>query len=128
MARAKTRTHEHLRNRLLMITWVTIALILISTLLVDLIERHAESAEITSVFDAFLFSTSRLLTASSIASPQTDAIRVLELGFDVYAITVVAALAGSFGSFFHARSKQIDADHAAAEAHAAGDGPAPATA
>ena len=32
----------------------------------------------------------------------------LELFFDLWAITVVATLAGSFGAFFHARSKEID--------------------
>jgi hypothetical protein len=33
---------------------------------------------------------------------------VLELFFDIWAITVVATLAGSFGAFFHARSKEMD--------------------
>jgi len=38
----------------------------------------------------------------------------LEIGFDIYAITVVGALAGAFGSFFHRRSQEHDAAKAAA--------------
>ena len=70
--------------------------------------------------DAFLFSVSQLLTASSVASPQTDPIKVLELLFDIYAITVVAALAGSFGAFFHRRNQEQDAAKAAAAAESQG--------
>ena len=108
IARGDTHIHVRFRDRLLAILWVTVALVAISTVAVYLIERNAQGAEIDSLFDAFLFSSSRLLTASSIVDPQTNALQILEVGFDVYAITVVAALAGSFGAFFHARGKQID--------------------
>jgi hypothetical protein len=104
VARGDSATHTHLRNRLLSIIWVTTLLVLIATLIVFFSERHAARAEIHNVFDAFLFSTSQLLTASSVATPTTNTVKVLELFFDIYAITVVAALAGSFGTFFHRRS------------------------
>src|ERR1700759_2758506 len=42
--------------------------------------------------------------------------KVLELVFDLWAITVVASLAGSFGAFFHARSKEMNDEMAKAEA------------
>ncbi|CAN5527063.1 hypothetical protein BH10ACT11_BH10ACT11_15060 [soil metagenome] len=107
VARGDSDTHTHLRNRLLSIIWVTLGLVVIATVIFFFSERNAPRAEINNVFDAFLFSTSQLLTASSVATPTTNTIKVLELFFDIYAITVVAALAGSFGSFFHRRSEEI---------------------
>lgn len=108
MARGKTATHAHLRRRLLAIFMVTAIFALFFTFVVYLTERHAPNTEIHSLFDAFLFSTSQLLTASSVANPATNAGKVIELFFDIYAITVVATLAGSFGAFFHQRSKEMD--------------------
>lgn len=108
MARAQTATHAHLRRRLAIIFAATAVMAVICTLVVYLTEHNAKGTEIHDLFDAFLFSTSQLLTASSVASPATDFGKVLELFFDLWAITVVATLAGSFGAFFHARSKEID--------------------
>ncbi|MCW3067230.1 MAG: uncharacterized protein JWN32_4402, partial [Solirubrobacterales bacterium] len=116
VARGQTRAHEHLRNRLLAIVWITIALDALCTLIVFLTERHASGTQIHDVWDAFLFSTAQLLTASSVASPATDVGKVLELFFDVYAITVVATLAGSFGAFFHRLSQEHEEKCRAEEA------------
>jgi len=107
VARAKTPTHRHLRRRLTIIFAATALMAMISTLVVYFSERHAKGTEIHDLFDAFIFATSQLLTASSVASPATDFGKVLEL-FDLWAITVVATLAGSFGAFFHQRSKEIN--------------------
>jgi hypothetical protein len=108
VVQGQTKTHTHLRRRLLTIFFATAVISLISTLIVYLTERGAEGGEIHNLFDAFLFSTSQLLTASSVATPKTNFGKVLELFFDIWAITVVATLAGSFGAFFHARSKEMD--------------------
>ena len=108
MARGKTATHTHLRRRLLAIFLITAIFAVIFTIIVYFTERHAHHSEIHNLFDAFLFSTSQLLTASSVANPATNVGKVLELFFDIYAIFVVATLAGSFGAFFHARSKEMD--------------------
>jgi len=118
VARARTPTHRHLRRRLTIIFAATALMAMISTLVVYFSERHAQGTEIHDLFDAFIFATSQLLTASSVASPATDFGKVLELFFDLWAITVVATLAGSFGAFFHQRSKEIDGvkDHMLEEA------------
>jgi hypothetical protein len=108
VARAQTPTHAHLRRRLTVIFAATALMAMLSTLVVYFTERHAVGTEIHDLFDAFIFATSQLLTASSVASPQTDFGKVLELFFDLWAITVVATLAGSFGAFFHQRSREID--------------------
>lgn len=108
VARGQTPTHTHLRRRLTIIFTATALMAVLCTLVVYLTERHAQGTEIHDLFDAFIFATSQLLTASSVASPQTDFGKVLELFFDLWALSVVATLAGSFGAFFHARSKEID--------------------
>jgi hypothetical protein len=110
VVQGQTKTHTHLRRRLLTIFTATAVISVICTLIVYLTERGAKGTEIHSLFDAFLFSTSQLLTASSVAAPKTDLGKVLELFFDIWAITVVATLAGSFGAFFHARSKEMDGE------------------
>ena len=115
VARAKTRTHYHLRRRIAIIFGATAVFSVICTLVVYLAEHHAKGTEINSLWESFLFSTSQLLTGSSVANPTTDLGKILELVFDLWAITVVASLAGSFGAFFHARSKEMNLEMEKAE-------------
>jgi hypothetical protein len=112
VARGETDTHVHLRNRLLAILWVTVAVDIVCVVLVYLVERNAKGTDIHNLFDAFLFTTAQLLTASSVAAPTTNFGKVLELFFDLYALSVVATLAGSFGAFFHRRSEEHDKEKA----------------
>jgi heme O synthase-like polyprenyltransferase len=119
VVQGQTKTHTHLRRRLLTIIVLTTIAALICTLIVYFTEHHARHTEIHNLFDAFLFSTSQLLTASSVAAPKTNAGKILELFFDIWAITVVATLAGSFGAFFHARSKEMDEEINRTERHLA---------
>jgi hypothetical protein len=116
VARGSSRTHYHLRHRILIIFGATAVFAVLCTLVIYLAEHGAKGGEIHSLWDSFLFSTSQLLTGSSVATPATDFGKVLELVFDLWAITVVATLAGSFGAFFHARSKEMNEEMAKAEA------------
>jgi hypothetical protein len=116
VARASSRTHYHLRRRIMVIFGATAVFALLSTLVVYLTEHHAKGTEISTLFDSFLFTASQLLTGSSVANPHTDLGKVLELVFDLWAITVVASLAGSFGAFFHARSKEMNLEMEKADA------------
>ncbi|HVW48331.1 MAG TPA: hypothetical protein VHA76_14845 [Solirubrobacterales bacterium] len=116
VARGSSRTHYHLRHRILIIFGATAVFSVLCTLVVYAAEHGAAGTEIHSLWDAFLFSTSQLLTGSSVANPTTNFGKVLELVFDVWAITVVASLAGSFGAFFHARSKEMNEEMEKAEA------------
>jgi hypothetical protein len=110
VARGSTQTHTHLRRRLGIILGATVVFAVLCTLVIYLTEHNAKGTEIHNLFDAFLFATSQLLTGSSVANPATNAGKILELVFDLWAIFVVASLAGSFGAFFHARSKEIDGE------------------
>jgi hypothetical protein len=116
VARGSSKTHYHLRHRILIIFGATAVFALLCTLVIYLTEHGAAGTEIHSLFDSFLFTTSQLLTGSSVANPTTDLGKILELVFDLWAITVVASLAGSFGAFFHARSKEMNEEMARAEA------------
>ena len=116
VARAKTRTHYHLRRRIAIIFGTTAVFAVLCTLVVYVTEHGAKGTEIRSLFDSFLFTTSQLLTGSSVANPTTNAGKILELVFDLWAITVVASHAGSFGAFFHARSKEMNEEMERAEA------------
>jgi hypothetical protein len=116
VARGSSKTHYHLRRRLMIIFGATAVFAVICTLLVYLVEHKAHGGEIRSLWDSFIFTTSQLLTGSSVANPSTNLGKILELVFDLWAITVVASLAGSFGAFFHARSKEMNDEMAKAEA------------
>ena len=116
VVRGSSRTHTHLRRRLLIIFGATAVFAVICTLVVYITEHDANGTEIHTLFDSFLFSASQLLTGSSVANPTTDLGKVLELIFDLWAITAVASLAGSFGAFFHARSKEMNEEMERAEA------------
>ena len=110
VARGSSKTHTHLRRRLAIIFTATAIFAVVCTLVIYLTEHGAKGTQIHNLFDAFLFATSQLLTGSSVANPATNAGKVLELVFDLWAIFVVASLAGSFGAFFHARSKEMDGE------------------
>jgi hypothetical protein len=114
VARADSKTHYHLRRRLAIIFGATAVFAVICTLVVYLAE-HGAGGEIHSLWDSFLFSASQLLTGSSVANPKTNLGKILELVFDLWAIFVVASLAGSFGAFFHARSKELNEEMEKAE-------------
>ena len=75
--------------------------------LIFLFERHAPRTDIKTIGSGLFFSSAQLLSvSSSMTNPLTAAGRILDVGMEAYAITVVAALAGSFGAFFHRRSSE----------------------
>jgi hypothetical protein len=114
VARAETTTHRHLRERLLALLLLTVAVDLVCGVLTFMFERHAAGTDVKSIGSALFFSSTQLLTVSSqMANPLTTAGRILDVAMEAYAITVVASLAGSFGAFFHRRSHERERDEAA---------------
>jgi hypothetical protein len=107
VARGDTDTHRHLRERLVAIMVISVAVDLVCGVLIFMFERHAAGTDVKSIGSALFFSSTQLLTVSSqMANPLTTAGRVLDVLMEVYAITVVTSLAGSFGAFFHRRSHE----------------------
>ena len=99
VARAETVTHEHLRDRLLTAAIATVLVDAIATVAVYLLERHAARTDITSIGSAAFWTTSQLLTVSSaLKNPISGPARLIDVGLELYAITVVATVAGSFAA------------------------------
>lgn len=100
-----TPTHRHFRERLVVLGTVSIAVDLVCAVLGFLFERHEAQTEIHTFGSALFWTSTQLLTVSSnLQNPISAPGRVLDVLMEIYAITVVAALAGSFASFLHRRS------------------------
>ena len=109
VARAATPTHQHLRARLAFVFGATIVLDAIASVLILLFERHAPGTRITTFGDSVFWTSTQLLTVSSqLPNPISSEARVLDIFLQAYAISAVAALAGSFGAFFHRRGMERD--------------------
>ncbi len=106
---AATPRHWHLRERLITIVVTTFVVDAIGSTLMLLFERGASRTEISNVGDSIFWTTAQLLTVSSqMPNPVTTGGRIVDVVLMAYAITVVATLAGSFGSFFQ-RHEHIEA-------------------
>jgi hypothetical protein len=105
IVRGLTGTHRHLRDRLVAIALSVVGVDLVCAVIAYFAERHAPQTEVKSFGSAIFWTSTQLLTVSSqLRNPVTPTGRVLDVFMEAYAITVVATLAGSFGTFFYRRS------------------------
>jgi hypothetical protein len=87
----------------------TIGVDLLCAIAAFLFERHSSETEIKTFGSAFFWTTTQLLTVSSqIKNPISVGGRVLDVFMEVWASTVIAVLAGAFGSFLQKRGEEID--------------------
>jgi hypothetical protein len=99
--RGATPIHFHLRRRLILVFGATGAVALAGALAIYFFERHAPGTKIHTYGDSLFWTSAQLLTVSSqLPNPISTGGRVLDIFLEAWAITVVATLAGSFGSFF----------------------------
>ncbi|MGI8430107.1 MAG: hypothetical protein ACR2OB_12595 [Solirubrobacteraceae bacterium] len=109
IARARTPTHGHLRDRLVGIALVSIGIDLICALIAFVFEHHAKQTQITSFGSALFWTSTQLLTvSSSIQNPISTPGRVLDVAMEAYAITVIAGVAGSVGAFLVKRGHELE--------------------
>lgn len=109
--RATSMPHSHLRDRLGAALALTAVVAIVASGLLLLLEKNHPQTDIHTFWDALFFTTSQLTTLSSaMANPVTVGGKVLCLLIDIYAITVVATVAGMFGAFFSHRSADIARD------------------
>ena len=105
VGRGDTHTHIHLRERLVNIAVVSIVVDLIGSVVILMFERHADKTQIHHFGDSLFWTTTQLLTVSSqLPNPISTGGRIVDVFLQLYAITVVATLAGAFGAFFNRRS------------------------
>jgi hypothetical protein len=106
-AKGATPAHLDLRNRVLVVIALTLMVDAIGTVVVFLLERHAPGSEIGSLGDSAFWTTTQLLTVSSqLPNPVSTGGRIFDPFLQLYAISVVATLAGSFASFFHRQTEE----------------------
>ncbi|HEX8854496.1 MAG TPA: hypothetical protein VF752_02775 [Thermoleophilaceae bacterium] len=107
VVRGETPVHLHLRQRLVAVATFVVVFDVFSSIVIFFLERNAAGTKIHTVFDAVFWTTTQLLTVSSqLPNPVSTAARVYDFLLQAVAISVVATLAGSFGSFFNHRSIQ----------------------
>ena len=110
--RATTATHRRLRDHLVAIIAATIGIDLLCAIAAFLLERHAQQTEIKTFGSAAFWTTTQLLTVSSqIKNPISVGGRILDVFMEAWAITVIAALAGAFGSFLQKRGQELEGKH-----------------
>jgi hypothetical protein len=110
--RAVTPTHRRLRDHLVTIVMATVGIDLFCAIMAFLLERHSQQTEIKTFGSAAFWTTTQLLTVSSqIKNPISAGGRILDVFMEIYAITVIATLAGAVGSFLQKRGQEIDQEH-----------------
>jgi hypothetical protein len=105
IARGTGTAHADLRARLLGVAALSIVVDVVAAALALMFENGHGS--IHGYGDAFFWTTTQMLTVSSqVPNPLTTGGKILDIGLELYAVTVVTSLAGAFGAFFHHRTTQ----------------------
>ncbi len=90
-----------LAARLGFLVVITFAIALAGTVAVYFLERDAPDTEITTVWDAFYFTTVQLLkVSSSLRNPLSTGGRILNIMFEFWGVIFVAGMTGSVATFF----------------------------
>lgn len=88
---------------------VTVGIDLFCAIAAFLLERHSQQTEIKSFGGAAFWTTTQLLTvSSSIKNPISAGGRILDVFMEIWAIVVIATLAGALGSFLQKRGQELD--------------------
>jgi hypothetical protein len=107
--RATTATHRRLRDQLVTIIVATVGIDLVCAIAAFLLERHSQQTEIKTFGSAAFWTTTQMLTVSSqIKNPISVGGRLLDVFMEIYAVSVIATLAGAFGSFLQKRGQELD--------------------
>jgi hypothetical protein len=104
LVRGESRTHRVLRSRLMFLAVATLALDALATVGMYLFEHAARGSGFDDLGGALFWVSAQLSTVSSqMPNPVTTPGRVLDVAIELWAVSVVATLAGSLAAFFHAR-------------------------
>jgi hypothetical protein len=96
--------HRRLHARFLTIVSITAVMDLLVATVICIADRSDQSDLGDHFGPSLVWTSSQLLTGGASYSPGTFA-HVLEPFLELYAVTVVAALAGAFGSFFYSKGE-----------------------
>ena len=102
--RGESLAHRLLRSRLMFLLVATVALDVVATLAMYALEHGKPASGFHDWGGALFWVTEQLTTVSSqMPNPVTTAGRVLDIGLEIWAISVAATLAASLAAFFRAR-------------------------
>lgn len=100
VVRGATEEHSKFRRRLMTTLLVTLVVDAVGSVLIYVLEHGKQGSQIGSAFQSFFWATTQLLTVSSqMPNPVTTGGRIVDIFLEVWAITVVATVAGSFAAF-----------------------------
>lgn len=100
VVRGATDEHSRLRDRLLTALLATLTVDAVGTTLIYVFEHARKQTNVHSVFQAFFWASTQLVTvSSSVKNPLTTGGRIVDLVLELWAITVVTACAGAFAAF-----------------------------
>jgi hypothetical protein len=100
LTRGGTDEHSKLRDRLATALLATLIVDAIGTALMWGLEKGKDQSNIESIWQACFWVTAQLLTVSSqMRNPVTPGGQVVDIFLELWAISVVAAVAGSFAAF-----------------------------
>jgi hypothetical protein len=117
--RGDSHTHRLLRSRLTFLLGATLLLDALATVLMYLFEHDRHDSGFHGLGGALFWVSAQLTTVSSqMTNPVTTPGRALDLVLEIWAISVVATLAGSLAAFFRARHVETFPDDRA-------EGPSP---
>ena len=112
VVRGATATHRRLRDHLVTIMIATAGVDLVCAVLAFFLERQSRQTEIKTFGSAVFWTTTQLLTVSSqLKNPISVGGHVLDVFMEIYAITVIAGLAGALGTFLQKRGQEVDDKH-----------------
>ena len=104
LAWGRTDEHSKLRDRLATALAATLVVDAIGTALMYMLEQGKDESSIGSVWQAFFWVTTQLLTVSSqMRNPVTTGGQVVDIFLELWAISIVATVAGSFAAFLQRR-------------------------
>lgn len=102
--RGESRTHRFLRARLTFLIAATVAVDVVATTAMYMLEHHDPRSGFDDVGGALFWVSAQLTTVSSqMPNPVTTPGRVIDILLSIWAITVAATLAASLAAFFQGR-------------------------
>ena len=102
--RGESHTHRFLRARLTFLFLATLAIDVVATLIMYVLEHDEPDSGFHDLGGALFWVSAQLTTVSSqMANPVTGLGRALDILLEVWAISVVATLAAALAAFFRAR-------------------------
>jgi uncharacterized membrane protein len=104
---ADSRAHRLFRDRLVVLAFVTGLIWVVFSIAMYFTEHHARGTDIHNGWQAAYWTASQMTTVGSgFANPISTPAYVMDMLLKIYAVVVVASLAGTVGAFFVHRRDQ----------------------